>query len=68
MLGTAIIQAQEIVKMRERIAHKISDATGQPVEKVIKVIDRDFWMNTEEAKDYGILGTVINNAKEVTFG
>ena len=68
MASDIAIQAQEIVKMRERIAHKISDATGQPVEKVIKDIDRDFWMNTEEAKDYGILGTVINNAKEVTFG
>lgn len=61
------IQAQEIVKMRERIARKIADATGQAHEKVLKDIDRDFWMGTQEAKDYGILGTVIDSAKEVTF-
>ncbi|WP_341711152.1 ATP-dependent Clp protease proteolytic subunit [Erythrobacter sp.] len=61
------IQAQEIVKMRERIAHKIADATGQKYDKVIKDIDRDYWMSTDEAKDYGILGTVIQRASEVTF-
>ena len=59
------IQAQEIVKMRERIARKIAEATGQSYEKVLKDIDRDFWMNTDEAKDYGILGTVIKHASEV---
>jgi len=62
------IQAQEIVKMRERIAQKIAGATGQPHEKVLKDIDRDFWMNTKEAKEYGILGTVIDSAKDVTWG
>lgn len=59
------IQAQEIVKMRTRIAHKIADATGQPFDRVIKDIDRDYWMSTDEAKDYGILGTVINSMNEV---
>lgn len=61
------IQAQEIVKMRERIARKIADATGQSVDRVMKDIDRDYWMSTEEAKAYGILGTVITQASEVTF-
>jgi len=62
------IQAQEIVKMRERIAKKIADATGQSHEKVLKDIDRDFWMSTDEAKEYGILGKVIDSAKDVTWG
>ena len=61
------IQAQEIVKMRERIARKIADATGQDYDKVIKDIDRDFWMDTDEAKEYGILGNVISHASEVKF-
>jgi ATP-dependent Clp protease protease subunit len=60
------IQAQEIVKMRERIAHKIADATGQKFDKVLKDIDRDYWMTTDEAKEYGILGTVIQRASEVS--
>jgi ATP-dependent Clp protease, protease subunit len=61
------IQAKEIVKMRERIAQKIADATGQPLDRVMKDIDRDYWMSTDEAKDYGILGTVITSAKDVKF-
>jgi ATP-dependent Clp protease protease subunit len=61
------IQAQEIVKMRERIAQKIADATGQPLDRVMQDIDRDYWMSTDEAKDYGILGQVIRRADEVVF-
>ncbi len=59
------IQAEEIVKMRERIAKKIAEATGQSLERVMKDIDRDYWMSTTEAKEYGILGTVISKASEV---
>lgn len=59
------IQAEEIVKMRERIALKIAEATGQDIERVRKDIDRDYWMSTDEATEYGILGTVINSASEV---
>jgi len=59
------IQAEEIVKMRTRIAEKIAEATGQKLDRVMKDIDRDYWMSTEEAKKYGILGTVINSASEV---
>jgi ATP-dependent Clp protease, protease subunit len=59
------IQAEEIVKMRTRIAEKIAAATGQKLDRVLKDIDRDYWMSTDEAKEYGILGTVINAASEV---
>lgn len=61
------IQAEEIVKMRERIAQKIAKATGQKIDRVRTDIDRDYWMSTDEAKEYGILGTVINKASEVSF-
>lgn len=61
------IQAKEIVKMRQRIAEKIADATGQSVERVMTDIDRDYWMSTDEAVDYGILGKVIGSAKDVKF-
>ncbi|MBX9815711.1 MAG: ATP-dependent Clp protease proteolytic subunit [Proteobacteria bacterium SG_bin5] len=61
------IQAKEIVKMRERLARVISEKTGQPVERVREDIERDYWMTTDEAKEYGILGTVINNISEIKF-
>ena len=65
--GDIAIQAQEIVKMRERLARVIADRTGQPYERVIEDIERDYWMNIEEATAYGILGKVVRNADEVTF-
>jgi ATP-dependent Clp protease, protease subunit len=65
--GDIAIQAQEIVKMRERLAQVIAQETGQTVERVREDIERDYWMSTEEAKAYGILGKVISKASEVTF-
>ncbi len=61
------IQAKEIVKMRERLARVIAANTGQPFDRVIVDIERDYWMTTDEAKEYGILGKVINKMNEVTF-
>jgi ATP-dependent Clp protease, protease subunit len=61
------IQAKEIIKMRERLAQVISKATGQDIERVRADIDRDYWMSTEEAKEYGILGKVIHSADEISF-
>ena len=59
------IQAQEIVKMRERLARIIAAETGQPYERVIVDIDRDYWMSTDEAKTYGILGTVVSKIDQI---
>lgn len=59
------IEAKEIVKMRERINHLISDATGQPYDKVTDDTDRNFWMDLTEAKDYGIVTHVIQNESEI---
>jgi ATP-dependent Clp protease protease subunit len=65
--GDIAIQAQEIVKMRERLARVISDRTGQSIERVREDIERDYWMSTEEAKAYGILGKVITRIDQVKF-
>jgi ATP-dependent Clp protease, protease subunit len=61
------IQANEIIKMRERLAQVIAERTGQPIERVREDIERDYWMSTDEAKDYGILGSVIRKVDEVKF-
>jgi len=65
--GDIAIQAQEIVKMRERLARVISDRTGQSIERVREDIEGDYWMSTEEAKTYGILGKVITKIDQVKF-
>ncbi|MCF6808493.1 ATP-dependent Clp protease proteolytic subunit [Thiotrichales bacterium 19S9-12] len=53
------IQAEQIVKMRERLAKVISKSTGADIKKVRQDIDRDYWMTTDEAIDYGIVSKVI---------
>lgn len=61
------IAANEIIKMRARLARIISEKTGQPVERVARDIERDYWMSAPEAIEYGILGKVISSPGEVTF-
>jgi ATP-dependent Clp protease protease subunit len=43
----------------------IARETGQPLERVIKDTDRNFWMTAEEARDYGLVTHVIERADEV---
>jgi ATP-dependent Clp protease protease subunit len=59
------IQAQEIVRARQRIAELIADETGQPLDKVLQDIDRDYWMSAEEAIDYGLVGKMISGRAEL---
>lgn len=60
------IQAEQIVKMRERINKLIADETGQPLERVAKDTDRDYWMTVQEAIDYGIVGKQISSVSEIS--
>ena len=53
------ITAREIVKIKKEIYTIISDHSGQPYEKVLNDGDRDFWMTTEEAKEYGMIDQVL---------
>lgn len=59
------IQAQQIIRMRERLATIIARQTGQPIEQVRTDIERDNWMTTEEAINYGIVDRVIKTAAEL---
>jgi ATP-dependent Clp protease protease subunit len=59
------IQAREIIRMRERIARVIARQTGKPYDTVIADMERDHWMNTEEAVAYGIVSRVIRTQKEL---
>ena len=58
------IEAQEIIKIRKRINEMISKETGQPVDKVAKDSERNFWMSAEEAKAYGLVDKIISKSSE----
>jgi ATP-dependent Clp protease protease subunit len=53
------IHAEEIVKTREQINKILANHTGQDLDKISKDTDRDFFMEPEEAKDYGIIDEII---------
>lgn len=59
------IQAREILRTRERLAHVIARQTGKPFETVAVDMERDFWMNAEEAVKYGIAARIIDSHKEL---
>jgi ATP-dependent Clp protease protease subunit len=57
------IQAQEILRLRQRLNAILAHHTGQDVEQIKKDTERDFWMNAEDAKEYGILDEVLETSK-----
>jgi ATP-dependent Clp protease protease subunit len=59
------IEAEEIIKMRERLNRIIARETGQTFEKVVSDTERNFWMGAEEAKAYGLVFKVVASASEV---
>lgn len=59
------IEAKEILRVRKRINTIISTATGQPLEKVEKDTDRNYWLSAEEAKEYGIVNKIVSEYAEL---
>ena len=53
------ITAKQIIKMKEKLNEILSSHTGQPLDKVVKDTDRDFYLTAEEAKEYGLIDEVI---------
>ncbi len=62
------IHARELERLRIRINQLISDETGQPLDKVEKDTDRDFWMTAEESVDYGLIKKIVKNREEIEGG
>ncbi|WP_251861757.1 ATP-dependent Clp protease proteolytic subunit [Clostridium sp. Marseille-Q2269] len=60
------IEAEEILRVRKRINSIISEATGQSFEKVEKDTDRNYWLNAQEAVDYGIVNKVISKYNSIS--
>ena len=53
------IQAREILRLKEKLNEILSKHTRQPIEKISKDTDRDYFMNGHEAKGYGIVDEVV---------
>ncbi len=53
------IQAREILKTREQLNRILAERTGQPLERIAKDTERDYYMTADETKDYGLIDTVI---------
>ena len=53
------IRAKRILKLRDRLNKILSERTGQPLDRIEKDTDRDYFMTAQEAKNYGIIDQVI---------
>ena len=58
------IAAREILRMQDKMRQIISDHSGQPYERVARDTDRDFYLTSEEAKEYGLIDEVLVGGAE----
>ena len=59
------IQATEILKLKDHLNKILAAHTGQPLERIEKDTDRDYFMSANDAKDYGIVDQVITSRSEI---
>ncbi|MEK7451459.1 MAG: ATP-dependent Clp protease proteolytic subunit [Patescibacteria group bacterium] len=57
------IAARHIIKIKDQLNHILAKHTGQPISKIEKDTDRDFWLNAEDAKKYGLVDEIIKTSK-----
>jgi len=58
------IQAKEILYLRERLNAELAANTGQPIEKIERDVERDYFMNAEESKTYGVVDSLLDRRPE----
>ena len=58
------IEAREILRIKDMLNQSMADMTGQPLEKVAKDTDRDYFLSAAEAVEYGLIDRVIANPSE----
>ena len=59
------ITAREIIKTRKKLNQLLAQECGQPFERLEEDTARDYWMNAEEAKEYGLISKIIENFSEI---
>jgi ATP-dependent Clp protease protease subunit len=57
------IAAKQIVKTKQQLNQLLAKHTGQPLTKIEKDTDRDFWLSADEAKTYGVVDEIVKNSK-----
>jgi ATP-dependent Clp protease, protease subunit len=65
--GTAsdiFLQAQEILQLKQMCAHIFTEITGKPLEQILEDSERDFFMNAEEAKNYGLIDRIASQPQK----
>lgn len=65
MAADVEIEAREILRMRERINKIFARETGQPFERIETDTHRNFWLDAQQAVDYGLVGKVISGVREL---
>ena len=55
------IQARELLRMQDKIRELLSEHTGQSYEKIARDTDRDYYLNAEQAKEYGLIDEVLSS-------
>lgn len=58
------IEAEQIIKMRDRVNRMIARETGQTPERIAKDTQRNYWLNADEAVEYGLVSKIIHDAAE----
>lgn len=59
------IEAGQILRMRERLTQIFARQTGQPVERIREDTRRNFWLDAEDAVEYGLVGRIVESAAEM---
>ena len=54
------IAAREMLRLQDKVRQMISESTGQPYEKIAKDTDRDYYLTSAQAKDYGLIDEVLD--------
>ena len=60
------IHAREIERIKGRINSLIANETGRKIEQIFQDTERDYWLNAEEAYEYGLVSKIINSRKEIS--
>lgn len=62
------IHAEQLLRLKKRMAQLIADHSGRTVEEITRDSDRDRWFTAEEAKEYGLIDNVMNRASGIPGG